>query len=280
MGALNFLKFWKPTTSKPNSLTFTESEVSDEEEDSLFELELSLSDFDNKETKINYPDSKITKQIIPSSPKESISIRKIMPLEPISNPHSPKFRVFSKKSDSLTIKETEKTQSNGVFMETQKQKNQLGSFFTVKLDSTNSSMSTKERNLKRISKKLEILNSKDLKTEKAPKEVVNKYLKLIKPLCTKASKRYSDKVVANELSMGSPAACPASVLSISSPRGNIPSALRVVCKHLGKSKSAPVNLMTVAVNRRDDSLLQQNDGIQSAILHCKKSFNSSKGIII
>jgi hypothetical protein len=32
-----------------------------------------------------------------------------------------------------------------------------------------------------------------------------------------------------------------------------------------------------APQRRDDSLLQLQDGIQSAIAHCKRSFNASKG---
>ena len=51
-------------------------------------------------------------------------------------------------------------------------------------------------------------------------------------------------------------------------------------KHLGKSDSAVIHSMvrdTTSSKKRDDSLLQQQDGIQSAILHCKRSFNSSKG---
>ncbi|KAE8716234.1 hypothetical protein F3Y22_tig00110156pilonHSYRG00617 [Hibiscus syriacus] len=45
-------------------------------------------------------------------------------------------------------------------------------------------------------------------------------------------------------------------------------------KHLEKSKSSSASASPI--NRRDDSLLLQHDGIQSAILHCKRSFNSSR----
>lgn len=66
---------------------------------------------------------------------------------------------------------------------------------------------------------------------------------------------------------------------------SIPAGLRVVCKHLGKSRSASSAVaaapggqaaLLAAASRRDDSLLQQQDGIQSAILHCKSSFNASR----
>ncbi|TYI84155.1 hypothetical protein E1A91_D05G344200v1 [Gossypium mustelinum] len=50
--------------------------------------------------------------------------------------------------------------------------------------------------------------------------------------------------------------------------------LRGVCKQLGKSRST--SSASSPISRRDDSLLLQHDGIQSAILHCKKSLNSSR----
>ncbi|KAF2297892.1 hypothetical protein GH714_004839 [Hevea brasiliensis] len=63
-------------------------------------------------------------------------------------------------------------------------------------------------------------------------------------------------------------------------QGNLPTGLRIVCKHLGKSRSASAVAAApsapVMSRRRDDSLLQQQDGIQSAILHCKRSFNVSR----
>ncbi|CAL4952487.1 unnamed protein product [Urochloa decumbens] len=81
---------------------------------------------------------------------------------------------------------------------------------------------------------------------------------------------------------------------VRAPRASVPAGLKQVCKRLGKSRSAssavaaapspPAPLGGAAAGthaqaqRRDDSLLQVQDGIQSAIAHCKRSFNaSSKG---
>ena len=109
---------------------------------------------------------------------------------------------------------------------------------------------------------------------------MQKYLNLIKPLYVKVSKRYSDKIkLSDELSVGSPASSPATMaVPRKEKQGNIPAGIRGVCKHLGKSKSSSAIGAVPVVNRRDDSLLQQHDGIQSAILHCKRSFNGSRGI--
>ncbi|KAL2552640.1 putative membrane-associated kinase regulator 2 [Forsythia ovata] len=65
---------------------------------------------------------------------------------------------------------------------------------------------------------------------------------------------------------------------------NLQAGLKGVLKHLEKYRSessAPVPAMDPLANmsssRRDYSLLQQQDGIQGAILHCKRSFNASRG---
>ncbi|CAI0417046.1 unnamed protein product [Linum tenue] len=160
------------------------------------------------------------------------------------------------------------------------------------------------------------------------KEALQKYLKKVKPLYVRVSKRYGEKLgFSGQLSLGSnmakssattaeavgvtppvPAilkASPSKSSSSSSEKvqqeagtvncvgqqnvkgaakqGNLQAGLRVMCKHLGKSRSAssavaaaPPPPTAAASNRRDDSLLQQQDGIQSAILHCKRSFNASR----
>ncbi|XP_040383179.1 probable membrane-associated kinase regulator 2 [Oryza brachyantha] len=82
---------------------------------------------------------------------------------------------------------------------------------------------------------------------------------------------------------------------VRAPRASVPAGLKQVCKRLGKSRSAssavaaapspspppPPSAATQhhqqQPQRRDDSLLQLQDGIQSAIAHCKRSFNASKG---
>ena len=153
--------------------------------------------------------------------------------------------------------------------------------------------------------------------KKFSKEVMQKYLKKVKPLYVRVSRRYGEKLrFSGQLSLGGAAAGAKPILqktaapaaeksqaaepegSESSANnnnnnvkthqklGNIPTGLRVVCKHLGKSRSAssavaaaPIGT-AAASKRRDDSLLQQQDGIQSAILHCKRSFNASRGNFI
>ncbi|KAF8643669.1 hypothetical protein HU200_066728 [Digitaria exilis] len=76
---------------------------------------------------------------------------------------------------------------------------------------------------------------------------------------------------------------------VRAPRASVPAGLKQVCKRLGKSRSASSAVAAApsppaASNsggggaggqpqRRDDSLLQVQDGIQSAIAHCKRSFN-------
>jgi len=81
---------------------------------------------------------------------------------------------------------------------------------------------------------------------------------------------------------------------VRAPRASVPAGLKQVCKRLGKSRSASSAVAAApsppppppspgagaaAPQRRDDSLLQLQDGIQSAIAHCKRSFNASKGTI-
>ncbi|KAM0938409.1 putative membrane-associated kinase regulator [Dioscorea sansibarensis] len=97
--------------------------------------------------------------------------------------------------------------------------------------------------------------------KKFTKEVLQKYLGKIKRL------RFAGQV--------------GSASSVSKPGSECdppPSRLKTVNRRLGKSRSASA---TVAADRspprrRDDSLLQQQDGIQSAIAHCKRSFNAEK----
>ncbi|KAA0044853.1 hypothetical protein IC582_016964 [Cucumis melo] len=140
--------------------------------------------------------------------------------------------------------------------------------------------------------------------------LMQKYLKMVKPLYIRVSRRYGEKFkLSGQLILGAAGAKSSAPPSIAAPptspsteksvveteavqvkppttttnsKGrNMPAKLRVVCKHLGKSRSASSAVAAappgVAPSRRDDSLLQQQDGIQSAILHCKRSFNASRG---
>ncbi|XP_042448202.1 probable membrane-associated kinase regulator 2 isoform X1 [Zingiber officinale] len=133
-----------------------------------------------------------------------------------------------------------------------------------------------------------------------PKDVLHRYISKIKPLYVLLSKRYSKKLrfsgplvssdagkvrPAGELGedgfgdhpKDQPSAASGPKRSLKAQDANIPAGLRVVCRRLRKSRSASAAVSfrspSLASGRRDDSLLEQQDGIQSAIAHCKRSFN-------
>ncbi|KAG0487550.1 hypothetical protein HPP92_009645 [Vanilla planifolia] len=63
---------------------------------------------------------------------------------------------------------------------------------------------------------------------------------------------------------------------------SLPSRFKVAGGQLRKNRSASSVVVSVSssrllVPRRDDTLLQQEDGIQSAIAHCKRSFHAGNG---
>ncbi|KAL2516720.1 putative membrane-associated kinase regulator 2 [Abeliophyllum distichum] len=154
------------------------------------------------------------------------------------------------------------------------------------------------------------VEDKDSNEKKLTKETVHKYLKMVKPLYIRVSKRYGEKLkVSGHLSFpggetkGGAAPTPpctaeekggegvvevsegAALNNVKSQKqgNNLQAGLKGVLKHLGKNRSessAPVPATDPPANmsssRRDDSLLQQQDGIQGAILHCKRSFNASR----
>ncbi|KAL6501731.1 hypothetical protein OROGR_026864 [Orobanche gracilis] len=129
--------------------------------------------------------------------------------------------------------------------------------------------------------------------------VVPKYLKLVKPFYIRVSKRYVEKLKfsghligggggskgappppreADKLGEGLSTAARSDVKAQHTRQG-LQAGLEVVRKHLGKSRSASTALAAATPsNRRDDSLVQLQDGIQGAILHCKRSFNSSRDV--
>ena len=224
--------------------------------------------------------------------------------------------------------------------EKQSQKNQQqGKFFAVKFKVEEVpivSLFTRD-NSSRVSNKSQKQSSESetvSEEKRFAKEVMQKYLKMVKPLYVRVSRRYGEKLrFSGQLSLNgsvtkatsppstaapaeqkpNPKAAPAPALTpapasssvensqVAEPevseapasnnsakslkQVNLPAGLRVVCKHLGKSRSASSTATVApagpaASKRRDDSLLQQQDGIQSAILHCKRSFNAARGKIL
>ncbi|KAL4334503.1 hypothetical protein GQ457_07G008350 [Hibiscus cannabinus] len=120
-------------------------------------------------------------------------------------------------------------------------------------------------------------------------DVMQRYLKKVKPLYVREKLRFSGPASATPPSMAAQELV--SVKATVSTGENqvkrasvpLPAGLKVVCKHLGNKRlassavaAAPPAAAANLSKRRDDSLLQQEDGVQSAILHCKRSFNGSR----
>ncbi|WJX14455.1 hypothetical protein P8452_04717 [Trifolium repens] len=307
MDALNFLKFWKNNTTTTSNITVphlvVETDTESDEDDSFFDLELTINDFDNKtnnnpQTKthktsnITYEKTNVPKKTtFPLSPNEPISKRKVLPIEPISKPQSPisllrsapSFRIFTFRKQRRTG--SEKTEE---LRKTECEKNQRKEtkVFAVKLnieDFHSTPTLSRDNSTRSFGIKVQNQGTEEAKPERVSKEILQKYLKLIKPLYVKVSKRYNDKVKFSGDGMtvnASPSSSPAvgSVGLRKEKQGSFPAGMKVVSKHLGKSRSSgTVAGVGSPANRSDDTLLQQHDGIQSAILHCKRSFNSRDG---
>ncbi|EPS60089.1 hypothetical protein M569_14715, partial [Genlisea aurea] len=93
-----------------------------------------------------------------------------------------------------------------------------------------------------------------------------KYLRLINPFNSRSSKK--TKLTETATPSHSP--------SKTSDSGSRIKRFKIAATSLGKSRTTSATMTGApAIRRRDDSLLEQNDGIQGAILYCKKSYNSS-----
>ncbi|CAI0402898.1 unnamed protein product [Linum tenue] len=323
MDVLYFLRLLRPTTTHlksqnkvecvnarlNNGEAYDDSEE-EEEEDSFFELELTVPpDFDyprsingdrckSPNKLADRAEPKVQQHQSPPATEPLFSKRKILPIEPVSSPkphqspisvlkQGPKFRVLAfRKSKSMPVQKTGEKQEKGLNQE-EKQR-----FVTVKVKldemgggSYNNGRSKLARN-NSLRKQILDDTSSENSSRRFPKEIVQKYLKLINPLYIKVAKKECDRMkFSGELlsPFTTPSASPAATAPVSSPKkekhGSFPAGIREVCKHLRKSKSASSGTGVsppATLQRRDDSLLLQNDGIQSAILHCKRSFNSSR----
>ncbi|GMH08944.1 hypothetical protein Nepgr_010784 [Nepenthes gracilis] len=121
------------------------------------------------------------------------------------------------------------------------------------------------------------------------KDGIEKYLNLIKPLYVKVSKIYNDKAkfadrfAPTTTSFQSPSKSQVWSTAHNDTGERQNNRFRMSYKHQGKSRSSSSIVGVTAspwsnspANRKDDSLAQQHDGIQGAILHCKRSLDSSR----
>ncbi|KAJ0267237.1 Membrane-associated kinase regulator 5 [Hirschfeldia incana] len=246
MDALSFVKFWLTNNTNGNIKPHHEIRISEsstalgdsevdlcEEDDSFFELEISLSDFSFKKNKTTPQENREEKQST-----FSVSKSRVLPfVETTSKPQSPisplkpsqKLRAFSfKNSPKTTEKKEPSSRSLNVRFRFEDET-------TTRCEDSVSSVSSSSK----------------------------RFFDLIKPLYNKTTKKQSVSSVST-----SPASSPAA-------RGK--QSTRSARRQLGKSRSASAGVGGMSpVKRLDESLQVQQDGIQSAILHCKKSFHGSR----
>ncbi|KAK4400909.1 putative membrane-associated kinase regulator 2 [Sesamum angolense] len=125
------------------------------------------------------------------------------------------------------------------------------------------------------------------------KEVVQKYLKMLNPLYSiRVSNLYFEKMkFSGQVSFrgGGPAAekgchqmpeatARSDIVNTHQKQGsnNLQAGLKVVRKHLGKSRSTSAAVAVSPSGRMSSNRHDAEDGIQGAILHCKRSFNASR----
>lgn len=305
MEALTFRRLWRPITSvsSENRHDIGGKEPREDEEDSFFELELTAPVFNpkiysppitntkgatsNLENKPDMPTFVCSEPVLrrPSSEKTEVvhkynfsqSKRKILPVESsFPRPQStisllksaPKFRVFMfRKSKSVSAEEAGRNRGRNFFTLRFKLKEIEPALMRDRSLRKNENASCSDCPLHGMSN-----------MRRSSKEVIQKYLMLVKPLYVKVSKRQTGGVrFAREFSKT--ATAPSSSAN-RTPHSKAPGRFNVeACRQLGKSKSASTSVTgIVSPARRDDSLLQQHDGIESAILHCKRSFSSSRGL--
>ncbi|KAF3656208.1 hypothetical protein T459_09508 [Capsicum annuum] len=296
MEAFNLLKFWRNSgrdtpcryiVSEIDDLDYVRNPVietdeeSDDDADSYFDLVFTGPNErpkldDNNNSKSSLP---VNSPRDPESPRDVFFKPKPFPIDSNTKPQSPisilksapKFRVFFSGLKKTRPEKVGIDNSSPASPKIQTEKTML------KAESKRFAVSpvfTRDNSLR---SKLQNEKDEEVSVDESLKKFVRadvpKYLKLMKPLYARASKRYTDKVSLSPLS--SP-----STQSMCSPRkeDKRATAFGGVRKHLGKSRSAASTFAGASSSplyRRDDSLLEeQNDGIQGAILHCKRSYSS------
>ncbi|KAG6429481.1 hypothetical protein SASPL_107532 [Salvia splendens] len=116
--------------------------------------------------------------------------------------------------------------------------------------------------------------------EKSSRGFIPKYLKLIRPLYLMVWKRQHEKKK-KPTESSTPCASPMTVPANISPKrisdGSRIGNFKMAARRLGKSRSVStaVGMSPQPARQRDDSLLERVDGIQNAVLYCKRSYNSS-----
>ncbi|CAH8363606.1 unnamed protein product [Eruca vesicaria subsp. sativa] len=245
MDALSFVKYWLTNNTNGNKLRreIRISESAVESSTALGDPELDLCEGDDSffELEISLSDFSLKKNKTPEEKQNtfsSVSKSKVLPfLEATSKPQSP----------TTLLKPSQKLRA-----------------FSFKKSPTTEK---KEPNSRSLNVRFRI-EDETTRCEDSVSSSSKRFFDLIKPLYNKTTKKQS---INNSVST-SPASSPA---AREKQRSN--NITRSVRRQLGKSRSASAAIGAMSpVKRLDESLQVQQDGIQSAILHCKKSFHGSR----
>lgn len=305
MDAFNLLKFWRSNGVSDDADGRNPALETDEEsdEETFFDLVLNGADYSCKDENEKPKAVEVmrkgegTSLSFPESPKDVFLKGNAFSVDSCSKPQSPisllrtapKFRVFflgfkkSKEVKSENDGGSGSSPKHPLQKTAQNEQSKRFAAVNCKVEDVEvvASLPARENSLR---SKLQMEKFDDFSidepSKRFPKNAVPKYLKLIKPLYSKASKcNPSDK-----LSVTSPLSPATETLPrrLSEERpGSRTAGFSTVRKHLVKSRSASAGTASPPARRRDDSLLEQQDGIRSAILHCKTSYNSTtRGTLI
>ncbi|RAL37093.1 hypothetical protein DM860_004015 [Cuscuta australis] len=187
-----------------------------------------------------------------------------------------KFRVLMLKLNKPRANNAEKTESGGT---------NPGQKDAEEDEEDESPIGTEKRPLTvRFTVVEEIEQKSNAEEKKFSRETMEKYLNFVRPLYVRVSKRYggeklgfSGRVSLNRVeSKAEKGETETDPAADKSSAFRVKQGLRGLREHLIKSRSAAPSPGVWPSRRRDDSLLQQQDGIQGAILHCKRSFHSTR----
>ncbi|XP_009773432.1 probable membrane-associated kinase regulator 2 [Nicotiana sylvestris] len=322
MDAFNILKFWRTaavrdivsdldsvnnfvdTVDYLHNRALETDEKTNDDEDSFFDLVFTGHPKENNNSKSvsetgPLDDSSVkqgkSKLNLPESPKDVFFKPKAFPVDSNSKPLSPNYILRSAPKFRVCFLGFRKSKPEKVGINDSSAaspKIQVGQKLSPKAESTRFTVKCKVEEVpascisfryNKSSKGNQVQQEEDDSSVKdSSKQDMPKYLKLMKPLYSRASKRYTDNIKISDNVSRAGQLCSPSMQSLSLPRksseegkqGSRVAVLGVVRKQLRKSRST-ASFVASPMNRRDDSLLEQNDGIQGAILHCKRCYSSA-----
>ncbi|KAL8544146.1 hypothetical protein ACS0TY_004614 [Phlomoides rotata] len=286
---MEVFKFWRNAAAgaevssegdDARAAAFATDEEETDDEDSLFDLAFRSPD----RNAINERDEASKKEFqFIESPRDVLQSRNNFsnskPLSPVTILRSaPKFKVFmlgfKKPSKCEKTESAAELKASPLNKLSKSSKLEQSNRFSLKCRVTATPVFARDNSLR--SKMLKESAEFEISSEVVSSErSVPKYLKLINPFYTKASNKA--KSADSSTPSSSPVIAPVNLSPRKYSESSRVGSFKIVTRNLGKSRSASaaVGAAPPSIRRRDDSLLEQHDGIQGAILHCKKSFNSS-----